>query len=158
MTVFFRTPYNYDVKAVSIETGSSCPGVSMTDQSQAADADINVIVRRFGLTGVMPPLHRVPEYGDFAGISDYRTALEAVQAAAEHFNAMPAEVRAEFFNDPQVFLEFCHDSKNLPRMRELGLAIPEKVVDNTLADVVKAIDRIVPRGTGGSDGSGVKES
>ena len=63
--MFFRTPYNYDRDAVSHETGLVCDDPSLAVQSDADDCDINVIVRRFGLTGTMPMSGRVPQYGAF---------------------------------------------------------------------------------------------
>lgn len=98
----------------------------MTQQQFAEDADINTIVRRFGITGQLPQGVRLPTYGDFTGVNDYRSALEALEAAKASFMAMPADVRAEFDNDPALFVEFCSDPANLPALRELGLAVPEK--------------------------------
>lgn len=126
--VFIRSPYNYDRNEASKACAYHETMPSLTVQDQKDDADINVIVRRFGLTGVMPVNHRVPEYGDFTHVQDYQSAVNAIVAAHDHFMEMPAEVRSEFGNDPQRFMEFCHNPASLPRMRELGLAIPEKIV------------------------------
>lgn len=113
----------YDADAVSEETGLRCEDVSKAVQSQKDEADINVIVRNFGLTGKIPEGIRVPEFGDFEFVGDYRTAIEAVRAADASFMALPAEVRSRFENDPQRFLEFCADAGNLEEMRKLGLAV-----------------------------------
>ena len=51
---FVRSPYNYDMSAVSDETGLCCEDESLAIQSAKEDADINTIVRRFGLTGELP--------------------------------------------------------------------------------------------------------
>lgn len=121
---FFRTPYNYDVMAVSDETGLSCSDPSLAQQQFKDDADINVLVARYGLTGKMPDNPRQPSYGDFTGVSDYRSAIEAVKAADEAFMALPGPVRAEFLNDPQVYLEAFDNPANEPRLRELGFLKP----------------------------------
>lgn len=119
---------SYDVDAVSDETGLRCEDASKAIQSQKDEADINTIVRNFGLTGKVPENIRVPVYGDFdVGVTDYRSALEAIKTAEQSFMAMPAEVRARFQNDPQQFLDFCADSGNLEEMRKLGLAVPAVV-------------------------------
>lgn len=154
---FIRSPYNYDRAEASRACATSFEGtVSLTVQEHAEDADINVIVKRFGITGVMPQNHRVPEYGDYTGVNDYRSAIEAVRAADEHFMAMPAEVRARFENDPQRFMDFCAVPDNLNEMRKLGLAVPEKVADTTLRDVVDAVGKLggVNNGKSSEGGAG----
>lgn len=125
--VFHRALYNYDADAVSNETGLECKDPSRTRQSDAAEADINTIVRNFGLTGQLPQGVRIPEYGDFDVVSDYRSAVEAIRNADASFMAMPADVRFKFSNDPQQFLEFCANPENLEEMRKLGLAVPAAV-------------------------------
>lgn len=114
---------NYDRRKVSIETGLKCLEPSLTVQSQKEEADINTIVKNFGVTGVLPQGVRVPTYGDFDVVDDYQSALHAIKAADESFMLMPADVRERFGNDPQKFLEFCADSANLEEMRKLGLAV-----------------------------------
>ena len=110
---------------VSEATGLRCDDPSLTQQSQAEDADINVLVRRFGLTGQMPESVRLPVYMDFDEVFDFATAQRAVLAARQQFMQIPADVRSRFDNDPQKFLEFCTNVENLPEMRKLGLAKPE---------------------------------
>lgn len=120
--------YNaYDVDARSDETGLACLDDSKAIQSQKDEADINVIVRNFGLTGKVPENVRVPQYGDFDIVSDYQSAIQAVRDAEASFMMMPADVRARFENNPQYFLEFCSDAANLEEMRKLGLAVPKPV-------------------------------
>lgn len=119
-----RAYLGYDADAVSEATGLSCPEPSKTRQADAVDADINNIVRNFGVTGALPQGVRVPMYQDFDEVYDYRSAIEAVRAAETSFMQMPAQIRARFQNDPQAFVEYCADPANLPEMRELGLAVP----------------------------------
>lgn len=118
-----RAYEGYDPDLRSLETGLECKDVSLAVQSQRDEADINTIVRNFGVTGNLPANVRVPSYGDFTGVDDYRSAIEAVRAAEASFMAMNAKVRAEFDNDPQLFLEFCENPANVERMKELGLAV-----------------------------------
>lgn len=121
--MFLRTPYNYDTNAVSDETGLECLDESKAIQSQKEEADINTIVRRFGLTGQLPVNARMPEYGDFTGITDYQSALNAVMSADETFMQMPADVRVRFGNDPKKFVEFCLDPANAEEAAKLGLTV-----------------------------------
>jgi len=124
----YRYIGSYDAKKATEQTGLFCEDESRAVQSQKDEADINTIVRNFGVTGVLPQGVRVPSYGDFDGISDYQEALEAVRAADASFSAMPADVRTRFDNDPAKFVEFCSDSGNLEEMRKLGLAVPAPAV------------------------------
>lgn len=129
--LFFLTPYNFDARAHS-DLHSSDPGSepSLTVQSQAEEADINTIVRNFGLTGRLPTNVRVPTYADFENAGDFFEAQLALKSAEDSFMSMPAHVRAEFQNSPQQFLEFCEaltpegTLANLDEMRKLGLAVP----------------------------------
>lgn len=121
---FLRSPYNYDRDAVSWGTALVCEGKSLTLQSQAQEADINVIMKRFGVTGQLPQVAVPPSFGDFdAGDLDYRTALDVIRAADQSFMQLDASVRARFFNDPARFVEFCEDPKNLDEMVRMGLAV-----------------------------------
>lgn len=120
-----RSYENFDRKANSDAVVLTCLDESRAIQSQKDEADINTIVRNFGVTGQLPQGVRVPEYGDFeTEVTDYASAVAAIKAADASFMAMPAEVRARFENDPQQFLEFCSDRANLEEMRKLGLAVP----------------------------------
>lgn len=114
----------YCPDTATAESALVCDDVSKTRQADAKEADINTIVRNFGVTGALPQGVRVPSFQDFDEIYDYRSAIEAVRAAETSFMQMPAQVRARFQNDPQEFVEFCSDPANLPELRELGLAVP----------------------------------
>lgn len=118
--------WSYDRLEVSDATGLKCEDPSLAVQSQKDEADINNIVRAFGVTGRLPESIRLPSYGDFDGINDYRSAIEAVRAAEASFLQVPASIRSTFDNNPQAFLEYCSNPANLPQLREWGLApIPE---------------------------------
>lgn len=105
-----------------------------TVQSSKEEADINTIVERFGVTGQLPQNVRTPLEGDFTNAIDFRTAMDAVISAQRSFDAMPANVRKRFGNDPGEFVDFstARDPSgklvNLDEMRKLGLAVPEEVV------------------------------
>lgn len=125
--VFVRSPYNYDMDAVSAETGLKCEDPSLAVQDQKDEVDINTIVERFGLTGKLPNDVPAPVYRDFTVVSDYQTALNAVLAAQDAFMAMPANVRARFGNDPALFVDFCSDERNREEAVKLGLVVPAKL-------------------------------
>lgn len=128
---FIRSPYNYDVKQASDEACVVDSSPSLTVQSMTEDADINTIVRRFGLTGQAPVDARPVFFGDFEEVIDFRSAQDALRRADEAFMQHPADVRARFGNDPQRFLEFCSALNpegtalaNVDEMRRMGLAVP----------------------------------
>lgn len=123
-----RSAYAYDVDQVSKDSALECKDKSMTQQSQAEEADINTIVRRFKLTGQLPENVKVPVFADSDGELTYKEALDMIRQADQSFGAMPADVRARFGNDPANFVEFCSDEKNIDEMRRLGLAVPAAVV------------------------------
>lgn len=120
-----RTPYNHDSKAFSDECAVEDFGESLTVQSQKDEADINVLMERYGVTGKMPENPRIPQYVDQDEVFDFRTANEYVMQANEAFMEYPAVLRARFNNDPQEFMAFCHDEANREEMKKLGLLKPE---------------------------------
>lgn len=128
--VFVRAAYNYDVEAASDESGLVCPEPTLAKQAFAEEVDINTIVKRFGLTGELPEGVRAPMYGDFTGVPlDYHTAANLIAQANEAFDAMPAEVRARFQNDPAQFADFFNDEKNREEAVRLGLVVPAPKVE-----------------------------
>lgn len=117
----FRKHFDYDVEAASREAVVLNIDPSMTVQEMSEDADINVVMERFGRTGVMPSTVVLPTYDDFSNVVDYQSALNALIDAGQKFMELPAQLRAKFDNDPQKYLEFCSDEKNADEMEKLGL-------------------------------------
>lgn len=118
---FIRSPYNYDRDQVSNDTGLDCPEPTMAQQQFREECDINTIMERFGRTGEVIAPARLPQYGDFDGISDYHSAVNAIVAAQQSFMDLPAKLRARFGNDPAEFVEFCMNDKNREEAIRLGL-------------------------------------
>lgn len=139
---FLRSSFNYDTDAASRESGLRCSDVTLAKQSFQEECDINVIVRRFGLTGQLPTGVRAPTYGDFSDVVDFHTAMNAVAQAGEAFDRMPAEIRARFHNSPQEFVEFCSQESNREEASKLGLVVPKA------AELVSAPTRGVEVSTG----------
>lgn len=130
--VFLRTPYNYDTDAASNESGLACEEPSLAQQHFKEECDINTILQKFNITGILPEAPLSPRYGDFSGIGDYHTALNRVLAAQDEFEALPAQIRARFQNDPAQLIEFLQNENNRSEAEELGL------VDKAAAEVVEA--------------------
>jgi len=130
--IFLRTPYNYDKDAASNESGLHCEDASLAQQHFKDECDINTILQKFNISGLLPEQPLSPRYGDFTGIGDYHTALNRVIAAQDEFDALPAQIRARFNNDPAQLIEFMENSENRPEAEELGL------VEKAAAEVVEA--------------------
>jgi len=119
--LFLRSLGNYDSDKVSVETGLACEDPSLAQQQFKDECDINTILDRFNVTGQLPVSALQPQFGDFSGVTDYQSALNAVLDAQESFDALPARVRERFANDPAAFVDFCLDEANRGEMKALGL-------------------------------------
>jgi len=93
-------------KAHSLAHSVDCGGPSPTQQHLKDEADINVIMRRFGVTGSMPGNLPGAVYGDFSGISGWEDAVELVERARGGFDSLPAAVRERFRNEPGEMVRF----------------------------------------------------
>lgn len=124
----FRSAYDGLADEVSVATGLKCEDDSLAVQSQRDEADINVIVKRFGLTGSLPVDLRVPVSEDYREAEfDLGVALRFVNEANKAFMQMPADVRARFGNDPEVFVKFVENPENVDECVRLGLAVKKPV-------------------------------
>lgn len=96
---------------------------SLTQQHFADDANLNTIMKRYGVTdGAIPPAAMDPRFfGDFTDAVDFREALDRVRAATEHFNALPADLRAQFNNDPVLLHDWVSSPDNWEEAVKLGL-------------------------------------
>ena len=116
-----RFPGSYDADAHSkenvLDTGTEC----LVKEEFGEDCDINVLVKRFGLTGELPENWRMPQYGDFTGVTDYHTALQLVRDADQGFEQLPSEVKRRFGNDPSALMLFLSDDRNRDEAIKLGL-------------------------------------
>ena len=122
---FLRSAYNYDVDEASNASSLSVFEPSLALQSELEATDINTILKRFGITGQLPTSVRAPQYGDFTGVSDYQSALQAIQLAEDSFSELPADVRERFGNNPQAFVDFCSDEANRAEAERIGLVMPK---------------------------------
>lgn len=96
----------YSAKLLSLATSVVTGEVTPVQQQFAQEVDINTIVRRYGITGELPFGNAGGVYGDFTGISDYASAVAAIQRAEEGFMTLPPEIRERFDNDPGALWQF----------------------------------------------------
>lgn len=151
--IFWKTPFNHDTDQVALETGLVCLDPTRTQQQFKEEADINTIVRRFGITGQLPQTAMPPLLDDFGSdeIFDFQSAMNMIVQAKNSFAAMSAEVRDAFHHDPQRFVAHLDSvvndpvedrkKQNLSVLRSWGLAVEPgpKADPTTLGDVLAAI-------------------
>lgn len=123
---FIRTPYNYDTDAVSALTGFSASEKTVVQQQFKDEVNLNVMVSRFGVNAVAMQATHMPTYGDFTGVNDYKSALDAIMRADDSFMKLPPAVRERFANDPAALVDFCSDPANRSEAIDLGLVPPPR--------------------------------
>lgn len=97
-------------------------GPLITKQSMAAQTDINQIMNRWVAHGIPPVASgKEPTYGDFANAQDFHASLNAVMAAQDQFDRLPAHIRKHCNNDPGEFLDLVYDPLRQAELVELGL-------------------------------------
>lgn len=117
-------PLDIAIKRHTIVFDSNDPySKSRTHQSFKSECDVNNIMAKYRRTGVLTHLSsKTPQYGDFTNVSDYQSALLAVQDATDSFMSLPAQLRAKFDNDPAAFLAFAEKPENANFLVDLGLS------------------------------------
>jgi len=115
------------------------------------EVDINAIMRRASSAGVFPAGNgRVPIFLDTTGLGDLREQFEAVELAKAAFNALDAEVRKRFNNDPQEMLAFLDNPANRDEAIKLKL-IEENAGKKKASEKVPAASAGTP-GSAGTEG------
>lgn len=98
---------------------------SLTQQHMLEDTDINNIVKKFEATGLIDHVNENP--GMYTDLTlqpvDYQTALNIVIDARTAFDALPADLRLKFNNDPKALVAFI-DKASRDELEELGLVPP----------------------------------
>lgn len=112
---------NYDNGFDNHESGLDTGTEGGAKQSFEQECDINVILKRFGIGYEIPQGLRVPQSGDFTGINDFHTAMNAIVKARETFESLPAHIRTKFDNDPGKFVDFTTNEENKEQMLDMGL-------------------------------------
>lgn len=97
---------------------------SMTQEADANETDINVIMAKYQKTGQLPRQLMEPLFGDFTQPIDYAQAVTAIRSAEEAFLEIPAKIRAQFGNDPGEFIKFATNPDNKEELAKLGLLQP----------------------------------
>lgn len=110
-------------------------GPSLTQQHKANECDINQIMARYRVTGLVSHITgKAPLFGDYTAIGDFRAIQDKILSANSAFMELSSKVRKRFHNDPAEFVEFCQDPDNHSEAFKLGLIASEpaeKVIDGS---------------------------
>jgi len=119
----FRSAYSFKIK-VALEFPENSPH---TRQEFKDECDINNIMAQYLVTNEFTHLNdAIPQYLDCSE-ADFRQQMDYVAGAYSMFEELPSKVRAQFDNDPALFLDFCSHEKNRPELAEMGLLSREAV-------------------------------
>ena len=97
---------------------------SKVQQHYKDKVDVNNIMKRYekaGLTMADLPKVAAGIYGDFSSAGDYMQAALKVAQAKSSFEALPADIRARFGNDPAALIDFLSKPENKDEAIRLGL-------------------------------------
>lgn len=109
-----------------LEVALTFPEVSeWTDQSFAAECDINTIMAKYQSTGELPVLNQAEaQWLDVTGM-DFQEHMNFILEAEDMFAQLPSSIRDRFGNDPAAFLDFTSDPENKTELARMGLLTPE---------------------------------
>lgn len=119
-------------------TGITFIEPSRTKQSELEASDINNIMSRYALEGILPSNIHDPNtalYGDFTEVHDYQTNLAAVQEAEDKFNSLPSELRRKFDYSPQNMIDFIMNPDNKEECVKYGFINKPLVEASQVASV-----------------------
>lgn len=128
----------FDPDELSLESATANLEPSMTQQHLGPETDINLMMRRYALTGELPVRRGVAEYGEFDEAMDYRTMIEVVEQGKRAFASVPSAIRARFENDPGQFLDWIHNEENYGEAESLGLVPKRDVAVETVVPAASA--------------------
>jgi len=114
MKTSFRTPYTTRKRVgVSFEGDKG-----KTIQEQKESTDTKFILERYFRTGLIDHVNNhEPQYKEVSQF-DYHETLNKVREVETMFLELPSDVRKDFDNDPQQFLDFLKDKDNVDDMRD----------------------------------------
>lgn len=104
--------------------GLTCNDKSRTRQEFLKESLTSTIVERFAATGVLTPTvntERIAQFGDFSECpGDLLEASERIRNVRELFESFSPEIRAQFSNNPLVFVQFMSNPSNRSKAIEMG--------------------------------------
>lgn len=125
-------------------------GESKTIQSEKDACDINVIMKKYQKTQILPPMRQGGIYADISDVDDYQTSLNKVILAEEAFRSLPAELRKELDNDPVNLFSWLNNPENKSKALKLGL-LSDQAVTTTNQTTTRAPELQKPAETAPSE-------
>lgn len=124
-----------------VEKGIKFETESLTQPQFEKDCDINHIMKKYELTGVLPSGTRKPVFEDVALVSstNYIEAINIINEIDTAFDTLPALTRERFKNDPAELLSFVSDTKNRQEAISLGLINGDKT------PIIEATDKVADK-------------
>lgn len=122
--VFFKTPFNHDTDAVSVESGHEPVGESLTIQSAKEEVDINNIVDRFTKTGLIPQIDLPARFGDWTNLQSWHETQSRIAETNAVFYELDPQIRMEYQNDPGRWERAVMDelqAGRLDKLKEMGI-------------------------------------
>lgn len=116
-----------ETDALSLSTGLVTGDDSPVQQQFERESRVEVILGRYGVTGVLPQTGLRPQWGVFDDALDFAAALSSIRQAEVAFNELPASIREHFGNDPDRFIQFIERGDKDEAIR-IGLLPPDKPV------------------------------
>jgi len=121
-----------------------------TQQSFKDECNINVLMKRYEKTGILPQGRDVPmQYADVSAL-DFQSSMDRVALVRGVFSQLDARTRLRFENDPEQMLAFVADPANVKEAVKLGLLPKAAVKEEPKVPDVK------PGSRQGDAGEGVK--
>jgi len=127
-TMQTRNQLNDDFDRKSFETSLYCHEPTLAVQESKEDVDLNNILRKMAVTGVMPFAEANPSYGDFSEVRDYHTLMNSLISAQNAFKTLPSGIRERFNHDPGQLMSFMDDPRNFDEGVKIGLFNPKPQV------------------------------
>ena len=129
---------------------TECVGESKTQQQFKRECDINHLMAKYQKTGLMTHVNLYQgDYSDLTDLPDYQTSLNKVMDAQAAFDSLPSKIRAQFNNEPSLFLDFVSDSSNIDEMIEMGLATKHNKTESKPVELDPPVQPVETQTAGG---------
>lgn len=121
---------------------------SLTQQSDKADCDLNLIVKRAIMTGAIDPslIRQFGKYADATTVESFMDAQLKYRRGVEFFENLPQGIKNRFSGDPSKLLAFLEDENNREEAIKLGFVEKDTMVSpsvgtDTPLDITVPTDR-----------------
>lgn len=114
----------------------------MTDQSYKNSSDINVIMKQYEKTGLLPQqTHIEPKFGDFSNTPDLIEAFNIANRAVEAFDSLPPDIRKAMDNNPANLELYISNPENYETLKKHGIVVERQKPDATNQDIIDALNK-----------------